>query len=204
MLLNMFQADVGILLWIQETCVNQVLTPFMKAVTYLGNGGVVWILTGIILCFWKKTRKAGILMLIALACSFIVNNLALKNMIARLRPYDVVTQVQLLISRQSDFSFPSGHTAASFAAAMVIARRLPKKYGITALLLAAAIGFSRIYLGVHYPSDVIFGAVSGALIGYFVERLSVSLDYKTKIEAAAKENFLYRVKNRRKKENSER
>ena len=106
--------------------------------------------------------------LIALFGSLVINNIILKNLIARTRPYDVVSGVQLLIERQSDFSFPSGHTGSSFAAAIVLYKELPKKYGLLALVLAAFIGLSRIYLGVHYPSDVMCGALFGSLIGIFV------------------------------------
>ena len=151
MFLTMFQTDADVLLWIQDVCVNPLLTPIMRAFTYLGNGGILWIGTGILLCFWKRTRKAGVLLLIALTCSFVVNNLILKNLIARARPYDVIGQVLLLIAPQSDFSFPSGHTAASFAAAMVIRKNFPRKYGLIAFAIAAIISFSRLYLGVHYP-----------------------------------------------------
>ena len=92
----------------------------------------------------------------------------LKNLVGRIRPFDVNTSIQLLVARPHDYSFPSGHTAASFAAAVILFLQLPKKYGIPALILAVLISFSRLYLGVHYPTDVLAGAVSGTLIALAV------------------------------------
>ena len=94
--------------------------------------------------------------------------LFLKNVVARTRPYEVVEGLTRLIEKQSDYSFPSGHTAASFAAAVILFLQLPKKYGIPALILAVLISFSRLYLGVHYATDVLAGAVSGTLIALAV------------------------------------
>ena len=107
-------------------------------------------------------------MMAALCIELVVCNGILKNLFARIRPCDVNTQIQLLIARPDDFSFPSGHTAASFAAAVILFLQLPKKYGIPALILAVLISFSRLYLGVHYPTDVLAGAVSGTLIALAV------------------------------------
>lgn len=104
----------------------------------------------------------------SLVGSVVVNNLFLKNVVARTRPYEVVEGLTRLIEKQSDYSFPSGHTAASFAAAVILFLQLPKKYGIPALILAVLISFSRLYLGVHYPTDVLAGAVSGTLIALAV------------------------------------
>ena len=98
------------------------------------------------------------------------NNLLLKNLVARTRPYEVIDGLQLLVSRAVDLSFPSGHAASSFAAAVVMAKLLPKRYGIAALILAGLIAFSRLYVGIHYPTDVLFGAVSGCLIGWLVAK----------------------------------
>ena len=93
--------------------------------------------------------------------SLMVNNVFLKHLVARSRPFDVIAALHPLISKPTDYSFPSGHTACSFAVGFLLFRKLPKKFGIPCLLLAILIGFSRIYVGVHYPSDVIAGAVSG-------------------------------------------
>lgn len=92
----------------------------------------------------------------------------LKNLIRRVRPYEVISGLTALIEKQHDFSFPSGHTASSFAVAIILYQELPKKYGCIAIVLAILIAFSRLYLGVHYPSDVIAGAISGSCIGMLV------------------------------------
>ena len=101
---------------------------------------------------------------VSLLLSLVINNLMLKNIIARPRPYDMIEGLKTLVAAPTDFSFPSGHTASSFAAATVLFLTLPKKYGIPAIILAALMGFSRLYIGVHYPTDVLAGLISGVLI----------------------------------------
>jgi len=160
--------EEAILLWIQEFVRNPALTPVMKAVTHLGDMGIFWILAGILLLLCQKTRKAGFTVLLALLFSFLFNNMLLKNVVARVRPYRIIEGLHLLVAEATDLSFPSGHSASSFAAAVVIAGFLPKRYGIAALVLAALIAFSRLYVGIHYPTDVLFGTISGALIGYLL------------------------------------
>lgn len=164
----LMQLDGGLLLWIQYHCRTPLLTSFFTFLTHLGDNGGIWIVLSCVLLISKRTRAVGAMSLMALACSLIINNMILKNLVARIRPYEVIQELTLLIERQSDLSFPSGHTAASFAVAVIIYRELPRRYGIAALILAAGIGFSRLYLGVHYPSDVIGGALSGILIAVFV------------------------------------
>ncbi|MDD3063847.1 MAG: phosphatase PAP2 family protein, partial [Massilibacteroides sp.] len=107
----------------------------------------------------------------ALMGSFIIDNIILKNLVARTRPYEVVQGLQLLIGKQNDFSFPSGHTGSSFASAVILYKELPKKYGIPLIGLATLIGFSRLYLAVHYPSDVLGGAIIGTLIAILVNKV---------------------------------
>lgn len=165
---SFLQLDGSLLLWIQYYCRSPFLTALFIVLTHLGDNGGIWIVISCVLLISKKTRITGVMSLIALADSFLINNLILKNLVARTRPYEALQGLTLLIERQSDLSFPSGHTAASFAAAMIICRELPRRYGTAALILAAGIGFSRLYLGVHYPSDVIGGALSGILIAVFV------------------------------------
>ena len=139
----------------------------MPIITSLGNGGIIWILTALILIATKKYRVTGIAVLAALLLNLLIGNIILKPLIARVRPCDINTAVQLLIPRPTDYSFPSGHTLSSFAAATVIFLR-DKRFGIAALILASLIAFSRLYLYVHYLSDVLGGIVIGAAIGIFV------------------------------------
>ena len=157
--------EADILLWIQEYMRNPGLTRLMKAITHLGDIAIIGIVLAIALLINKKTWRLGATVALALLGSMIVNNLILKNLIARTRPYEVIDGLKLLIPKQSDYSFPSGHAGASFAVATVIAGMTKKCYGYFALILAGLIAFSRLYVGVHYPTDVLFGAVDGILIG---------------------------------------
>jgi undecaprenyl-diphosphatase len=97
----------------------------------------------------------------------------------RTRPYEAINQLTRLIEAQSDYSFPSGHSASSFAAAIILYKTLPKKYGILALVLAFLIAISRLYVGVHYPTDVLFGILSGTLIALFT--IKIFNKYKIKL-----------------------
>ncbi|MBR3943253.1 MAG: phosphatase PAP2 family protein [Clostridia bacterium] len=156
--------EANFLLFIQEHIRNPITDVLFKGITTLGNAGAFWIaITLLLLCF-KKTRKIGIMCAVSLLLSLVINNLMLKNIIARPRPYDMIEGLKTLVAAPTDFSFPSGHTASSFAAATVLFLTLPKKYGIPAIILAALMGFSRLYIGVHYPTDVLAGLISGVLI----------------------------------------
>ena len=159
----LIELDGNVLLWIQEYLRNDFLNVIMKIITSLGDAGFVWILFAVIMLFFKKTRKVGIMVGMALIGSIIFNNLILKNLFQRTRPYEVVEGLKNLIGKQSDFSFPSGHTGSSIAAGIVMFKELPKRFGIPALILGILISFSRLYAGVHYPTDVIVGAIMGAV-----------------------------------------
>lgn len=161
---DLLTIDGNILLWIQEYFRQDFMTPFWKFITFLGDSGWFWITLSVLLLLSKQTRRTGVTALLALGLGALITNVALKNMVARIRPYEVIEGLVLLVKEQSDFSFPSGHSCASFAAAVVYYKMLPKKYGISAVILAALIAFSRLYVGVHYPSDVIAGSVIGILV----------------------------------------
>ena len=163
--------DGQILLWIQDNVRNDVLTPIFKFITSLGNSGWFWIAVTILCLFFAKTRKAGFLSAIALIGSLLINNLILKNLIARTRPYEVVDGLTRIIEAQPDFSFPSGHAGASFAAAVIFFIYLPKKFGVPALILAFLISLSRLYVGVHYPTDVLAGALISTTIAICIWRV---------------------------------
>lgn len=107
-------------------------------------------------------------MAISLACNYLVNNILLKNLVARTRPYEAVAGLNRIIEAQSDFSFPSGHSGSSFAVAVVILLVCPRKYGIPAIILAMLIALSRLYVGVHYPTDVLAGVVIATVIAVIV------------------------------------
>lgn len=161
--------DGELLIRFQELAIRPELTPVMKFLSYIGNHGMIWIaIIAVLLCF-KKTRHAGVLAAIALLISFCLNNILLKNLIDRTRPYEALDQVRLLIGKQPDPSFPSGHTASSFAVATSLALSLQRRWvGVLLILLAAGIAVSRMYVGVHYPLDVLCGMVDAILIAYIV------------------------------------
>lgn len=138
-----------------------IIDSIMLFITKLGDAGIFWIILAIALLCFKKYRKAGATMSVALIFSLIYCNLILKNLVARERPFDADTTLIPLVDAH-DFSFPSGHTSASFAAAISLFV-CHKKEGIAALILAALIAFSRMYVGVHYPTDILGGIVTGSL-----------------------------------------
>ena len=171
MLETLLNLDGGFLWFLQESVRNPILDSSMIFITSLGNGGMIWIAATIVLLIPKKTRKAGIMSAVALLGSLIINNNIVKNIVQRPRPFVTFTDLQIIIPTPSEFSFPSGHTSSSFAAAAVFYRHLPKKLGLPAVILAGLIGFSRLYVGVHYPTDVIAGVLMGILLSYLAEYL---------------------------------
>ena len=180
----LLQLDGNILLFIQEFIRSDFMTPFWKFITSLGDGGWFWIVLSILLMIPKKTRKIGFAALMALFIGALITNVALKNIVARTRPYEVVDGLHLIIERQSDFSFPSGHSCASFAAAMVYYKMAPKVWGILSVVLAALIAFSRLFVGVHYTTDVIAGIAVGIFAAWASLKL-IELYRKKKSEKMA-------------------
>ena len=148
-----------------QTIHTPLLDKILAFITSLGNAGIIWIVLAVVLLILPKTRKTGIIVAAALLMDLILCNLILKNLVARVRPYDVNTAIAILIKKPLDFSFPSGHTAGSFAAMTALFLAKMKKAWIAALVLAVLIAFSRLYFYVHYPTDVLGGAVVGILSG---------------------------------------
>lgn len=142
---------------------SDALTIFMKIITALGELGWCWIVLSIVLIVRKSTRKMGIIMLVSLVLSVIVGNGILKNLVQRPRPYWRNPAVPLLISEQKDFSFPSGHSTASFCAAFSLVY-CKSKGMVPGLLLALIIAISRLYFYVHYPTDILAGILLGAIL----------------------------------------
>lgn len=136
----------------------------MPKITALGNGGIIWIIAAAALIISKKYRKYGIVMLIGLLAGLITGNLCLKNLVARQRPC-WVESIPLLISNPTDYSFPSGHTLSSVIGAYVLTSA-NRKFGFAAIPLAVLIGFSRLYLYVHFPTDIIASVILGIGIGF--------------------------------------
>lgn len=163
LLTALLSLDSNILLWIQENLRSDLLTPFFRFITTSGNDGLIWIAITCFLLAFKKTRKTGIMCALALIFSLVFTNFLIKPLVARIRPYDVMDALSILIEKPHDFSFPSGHSSAAFATAWVMFRSLPKRLGIPAIIYAVLMAFSRLYFGVHYPSDVVGGIVLGVL-----------------------------------------
>ena len=167
--------DLPILDWIQANMANPFLDMIMPWITVLGDAGIFWMICAGVLAITKKYRRIGFGMAFALMMGLVVCNMILKPGVGRIRPYDFQMQefgkeIILLIEKQHDFSFPSGHTIASFEACTVLLLG-NKKLGIPATILAILIAFSRMYLYVHYPTDVIASVILGTLfgvIGYLV------------------------------------
>lgn len=136
----------------------------MPKITLLGNGGAIWILAVVILLCTKKYRRQGVLLLAGLVVGVLVGNVCLKHLITRPRPCWLDSSVQLLIANPTDYSFPSGHALSSVIGATVLTKT-NRCIGYAAIPLAALIAFSRLYLYVHFPSDVLAAAVLGVVIG---------------------------------------
>ena len=158
--------DGQILIWIQEHLRRAWLTPVMTDITKLGGLGLIWIVICLLLLCFKKTRWAGAAGLLGLIFSLLLNNLCLKRLGARTRPYEVVEGLKLLTAKATDFSVPSGHAGSSFAAATAICcMQKGSRWRWLTLALAILMGFTRLYIGIHYPTDVLAGALTGALCG---------------------------------------
>ncbi len=138
----------------------------MTFITRLGNAGAVWIFLAAMLLVIPRTRKSGAVLAAALCVDVVLCNGILKNLFGRIRPCDINTSIRLLIPRPGDFSFPSGHTAASFAAVAALVFAGEGKLWMSALALAVVIAFSRLYLYVHYPTDILGGIAVGIFAGY--------------------------------------
>lgn len=164
-----------------QTIHTPLLDKILAFITSLGNAGIIWIVLAVVLLILPKTRKTGIIVAAALLMDFVLCNLILKNLVARMRPYDVNTAIAILIKKPLDFSFPSGHTAASFAAMTALFLAKMKKAWIAALVLAVLIAFSRLYFYVHYPTDVLGGAVVGILSGIIGYAIVEKIDKRRKV-----------------------
>ena len=174
--------DLPILEWIAANLKCGLLDLLMPLITVLGDAGIFWILCSVVLILIPKYRKTGLSMGISLLIGLLVCNVTLKPLVGRIRPYDYQLQhfqkeIILLVEGLHDYSFPSGHTIASFeaATALLIGN---KKLGIPAMVLAVLIAFSRLYLYVHYPTDVLASVILGigiAFLGTFLVKKGFSL-----------------------------
>ena len=196
--------DAGFLLYIQEYIRSDFLNPIMKVLTHSGDKGILLIVLILALLFIPRTRAIGIMSTISIAIEALLNNVLLKNLIARTRPYDEIEGLVNLVGKQSDYSFPSGHTGAAFAVAgamLVVAlfglpmiektgefkREDPsltfKLISVILIMYATLLAFSRMYVGVHYPTDVLCGLLLGlgtSAVAYLIYQVAIKKIHQRK------------------------
>ena len=160
--------DFQILNFIQEHLRNGFLDTVLAALSHAGKAGIIWIVCCVVMLFFKKTRAAGVIALVAMGIGYLLGDHVIKPLIARPRPFatesdlNVFRNAELIVSKPSGFSFPSGHSASAAAFATVTLAK-NRVIGLIALLPVLLMMFSRLYLYVHFPSDVLSGAVLGIL-----------------------------------------
>lgn len=175
------QFDVNILFYIQEHIKSPVLDRVMVFFTRLGDAGLIWFAVAFLLLSTKRYRKCGIYLVLTIYLTMLLSDEVLKHIFHRIRPCNVYDQVQLLIRRPHSFSFPSGHTMIGFASATVL-YYYHRNFGIAGYILAFLIAISRIYLFVHYPTDIlggiVFGIVSTAILIFGLNKVNDILENK--------------------------
>lgn len=149
-----------------QTIRTPLLDDLMVLISTIGNKGMIWILLTAALIWIPSRRETGKEMAAALIIDLILCNIILKPLVARMRPFEVYPAIQLLVEAPKDFSFPSGHTAAAFAAVTVLWLKKDRSLCIPVLILACLMAFSRMYLYVHFPTDVLGGIITGIICGY--------------------------------------
>ena len=165
MLNQMLQADGQLLVAVQNLRVPW-LDPVVSLYTQLGNAGLLWIALSLAMVLYKPTRRAGAAALMAMALGLLITNITIKPLVERARPW-LAWPIEPLVVERDPNSFPLGHTCAAFAAGLCWARALPWRWGrIAAVIGAVCMGLSRLYVGVHYPTDVLAGALIGALCAW--------------------------------------
>lgn len=175
----MNQFEITILDYIQAHFRSDFGDAVIPVFTHLGDGGWVCIAFTLLLIAIPKTRKVGIAVFVSLLLEALLCNVTLKPLVARTRPYDFNTAVTPLIGKQVDYSFPSGHTGSTFAVASGLFFKKNKLW-IPFTIFAVLIGFSRMYVYVHYPSDVLVGALMGILSGFVAVKLLESKLFQRK------------------------
>ena len=170
--------DAQILLFIQQYIRQDMMNWFWKGITFLGDGGWFWIVLGVVLLIPKKTRKSGFTALLALIIGSVITNLVLKTA-ARIRPYDAVEGLVPLVKKLRDYSFPlRPHLCFFFLRRLLSTKMYPDIKGKGAMVLAVLIALSRLYVGVHYPTDVLGGAIVGWLSAILALKISVFTEKK--------------------------
>ena len=166
--------EFAILDWLQAHLTCPLMDWLMVFFSRIGDSGLIWIIITIILLIPKRTRRYGLTCALSLLFSLLLCNLGLKPIVMRERPF-AGKEMELLVAAPQDFSFPSGHTSSSFAAATALSAH-GRSWGIPAYILAVLIAFSRLYLYVHFPSDVLAGAVVGIICGILARLVIKKVD----------------------------
>ncbi len=161
--------DEIIILWVQNNMRFEGLNEIMKLISIVGNDGICWIILCVLLIILPKTRKTGIVAGASLAFGALCTNVILKQVVARARPHVTISELLPLLPAPDAHSFPSGHTCAAFACSVAICLCVKNKFarfGVMAFSVLTAI--SRVYVGAHYLSDVLAGAIVGSICAYVV------------------------------------
>ncbi len=167
--------DIQWFYFVNQSLHNALFNVVMPFISNVGDNGLLWLLFALLLyLFGPKTRRTSFLMLVALFISFVIGEEILKHIFQRPRPFLGLEGVNLLVASPGSFSFPSGHAANAFASSLVVARKIPR-LAWPALLMAVVMAFSRVYVGVHYPLDILGGALLGVLCARFVLGLEASV-----------------------------
>ncbi|MGM9648368.1 MAG: phosphatase PAP2 family protein [Butyricicoccaceae bacterium] len=166
------QFDETALLKLQRKLHRDGLDRIMKAISLLGNAGLIWIAAAAALILNAPSRQVGELMLISLAVCAFLTNIAIKLPIRRARPFERIGELCVLVKLPRDYSFPSGHTSASFAAARILMLAAPGSAALAALVFAILMGISRMYVGVHYLTDVLAGMALGIFTSQLVWQIA--------------------------------
>ena len=155
--------ELGVLEWF-ESIHGTALDQFMVAVTNSATSGLIWFAIGFLMTCTRRWRRCGVSVVVAMVLAYIVVDILLKPTVCRERPF-AVEDFQLLIPPPENWSFPSGHTASAFAGATAVLIH-DRRWGAVAMVYAALVGISRLYLCVHWPTDVIAGALIGIAVAF--------------------------------------
>lgn len=175
------QFDFAVLDFIRDNLRCDFLDWLMVFLSRIGEGGIIWFAIAIPMLFFKKSRFCGVTMIVSMGITLLLGEFLFKNLVGRVRPCNVNTEIEMLVKRPSSFSFPSGHTSSSFASATTLFL-WNKKCGIATFALAALIAFSRLYNYVHFPTDIIAGALFGIFTSILVYYIFKKYQFDNKLE----------------------
>lgn len=175
--------DFSILYWIQDNLRNSFMDFVMPLFSNLQDGGLIWISIAVVMLFFKRTRYCGIAVLFAMGIDTLITEYGIKNIVCRVRPCNLVDDVNMLVKKPTSYSFPSNHSASAFAGAVAVMLTIKKKaWTIPAFVFSGIISFSRMYVFVHFPSDVFAGILLGSTVSVLVCYLMKKTGFKALLE----------------------